>query len=79
MIHIKRIVKTCDACPAQWDAETEDGRYVYIRYRYGFLSVSVDGERIVGKEVGDPLDGVMNFDELKVNLADEFSFHCQED
>jgi hypothetical protein len=28
-------VQTCDACPSQWDAWDSEGRYWYLRYRYG--------------------------------------------
>lgn len=51
---------TCGACPSQWEGKTSDGAHVYIRYRYGYLYASVDGIEIVGMEIGDPLDGVMN-------------------
>ena len=32
---LKRIVKTCAACPSQWDAWDIDGNYWYLRYRHG--------------------------------------------
>lgn len=32
---IVRAVQTCGACPAQWDAWDDQGRYWYLRYRYG--------------------------------------------
>jgi len=34
-----KLTKTCEACPAQWEGQTEDGQYVYARYRWGILSV----------------------------------------
>lgn len=66
MIRIVKAVQTCGACPAQWDAWTDDGKYVYVRYRWGYLSVSYDvmGEPILEKVVGDEYDGVMSFEEL---------------
>lgn len=39
---LKSLVKTCEACPAQWDGVTEDGRKVYIQYRYDHLTVEVE-------------------------------------
>lgn len=30
---IKSLVKTCSACPSQWEGFTDDDRPVYIRYR----------------------------------------------
>lgn len=35
------LTKTCGGCPAQWEGLTEDGRAVYVRYRWGILSVGV--------------------------------------
>lgn len=32
---LARVVETCMACPSQWDAWTADGRYLYLRYRWG--------------------------------------------
>jgi hypothetical protein len=32
---IARAVRTCTACPSQWDAWTADGQYLYLRYRSG--------------------------------------------
>jgi hypothetical protein len=30
-----RVVRTCSACPSQWDTWTADGQYRYLRYRHG--------------------------------------------
>jgi len=32
---IVRAVRTCTACPSQWNAWTADGQYLYLRYRSG--------------------------------------------
>lgn len=32
-------VRTCRSMPAQWDAWTTDGQYLYLRYRHGVGSV----------------------------------------
>ncbi len=45
MITIKTIKKTCTACPAQWEGTTDDGREVYVRYRFGHLSVALSDEK----------------------------------
>lgn len=31
-----RTIKTCSACPSQWDAWDLDGNYWYLRYRHGW-------------------------------------------
>lgn len=32
---IVKAVLTCRACPSQWDAWTDTGQYLYLRYRWG--------------------------------------------
>lgn len=39
MITIVRAVRTCRACPAQWDAWDADGQYYYLRFRFGHGTV----------------------------------------
>lgn len=75
MLRIKSWVRTCHACPAQWDGETEDGRGVYIRYRggSGYLTVAdsprkgadVFGPTVLEWEGDHPLDGYMSEQELR--------------
>lgn len=52
------------SCPSQWTAETADGFQVYIRYRFGWLIIAVDGEVVSEEKVGDSLDGVMCTDKM---------------
>jgi hypothetical protein len=37
---IVKAVQTCWACPSQWDAWTDTGQYLYLRYRYGHGTVT---------------------------------------
>ena len=73
---IKDPVMTCSACPAQWEGRTEGDRPVYIRYRWGYLSVrvgapggdlwsAVGGVRVYGEQVGDGLDGSIEWREVR--------------
>lgn len=41
MHKLTELVQTCTACPAQWEGKTDDGQYVYIRYRWGILRAGV--------------------------------------
>lgn len=36
---IVRAVRTCTACPSQWNAWTNTGQYLYLRYRSGIGTV----------------------------------------
>lgn len=40
-----RVRKTCYACPTQWEGHTDDGRYVYFRYRSGYMSIDVAADK----------------------------------
>lgn len=42
---LKDLRQTCEACPSQWEGHTADGRFIYIRYRWGHLTVDLDDYR----------------------------------
>lgn len=66
--------QTCGACPSQWEGRTDDGKWVYVRYRFGWLSVrvgegedvrsAVNGDEVFGKACGGELDGWMGLADL---------------
>lgn len=61
---------TCSACPSQWDIYTTDGQYIYARYRWGWLTVTLDpwGENsteLYAEQIGDEYDGSMSTTQLK--------------
>lgn len=72
--------RTCIACPSQWEGALEDGRAIYARYRHGELSVGVGNDideavrngmsdqALHADQIGDGVDGFMNFQELKAYL-----------
>jgi hypothetical protein len=39
---LARVVRTCTACPSQWDAWTVTGQYLYLRYRWSVGEVIED-------------------------------------
>lgn len=62
---VSRVVQTCFACPAQWDAWTPEGEYLYLRYRWGVGTVDDgDGNEVARFSTGDPYGGVMDLDEF---------------
>ena len=65
MIKVMRLKQTCFACPSQWDGETDDSKCIYIRYRHGFLYVSVDDKEIYKKQFGNTYDGFMELKRVK--------------
>jgi hypothetical protein len=79
--HIKRLKRTCTACPSQWEGHTDD-RSVYIRYRGGNFSVqysppggshkdAVSGEVKYFCEFDDPYDGYMEDKQLREILEEQ--------
>jgi hypothetical protein len=60
---VVELVMTCEMSPAQWEGRTNDGRRIYVRHRWDYLSVrlgppgdddvmsAVGGEEIVGLTV----------------------------
>jgi hypothetical protein len=74
MYKIKTIEKTCFACPSQWEGFLENGKAIYIRYRWGYLSIRISddvtddiydavcGKEIYGKQIGEEYDGVIELD-----------------
>lgn len=47
--------KTCSSHPAQWIGDLDDGRSVYIRYRFGIFSVGI------GSSLNRAIDSSMNY------------------
>ena len=76
-LRITKIVQTCYACPSQWDAETEDGRSVYIRYRHGHGTIEVDNKLFAVWHGADPMDGCISYDELREKFTNiQWPEHC---
>ena len=62
-IIIKHISRTCYACPSQWEAEDDKGKYIYIRFRHGWLSLSVNDKRVFEENILE-YDGLIEFDKV---------------
>ena len=72
---LKELRQTCEACPSQWEGTTEDERPIYVRYRWGHLSIrignpgesieaAVGGAELVSEQLGDELDGYIDEDKV---------------
>jgi hypothetical protein len=72
---IVRAEQTSLACPSQWDAWTENGQYLYLRYRHGHGTVTAysssnwldtweSGEPVAEFYYGDALDGYIELDKF---------------
>ena len=80
MIVVTEIKKTCFACPAQWEGKTDDEQVIYIRYRWGSLTVQVlpsldkmfEHEPVFSWQ-SPTGDGFMEYSELKELTRDVIS------
>ncbi|WP_068925002.1 hypothetical protein [Planobispora rosea] len=70
---LTKVIETCSACPSQWDAWTDTGQYLYLRYRFGIGTVEAqpgpDGETWQAVpplvEFGEPsMDGDISLEEF---------------
>ena len=40
-LKLKTLVQTCSEFPSQWEGQFLDGRYIYIRFRWGNLGFGI--------------------------------------
>ena len=85
-IKLKKVNCTCRACPLQIEGETEDGKFFYLRYRWGslkfgvwenendFLDVKADRSYLFSENVGGQYSGTMGEEELRRRLQDYVIF-----
>ena len=86
MVTIKTINLAGGACPYQLEGTTDDGKWVYIRYRGGMLRYVVaesetswhkskkDSWYDFSKKIGDDLDGWADHDKIYPHLKDHITF-----
>lgn len=65
--YVLKLKQTCSACPSQWEGETADRRPVYIRYRFGYLSV----------QIGDPGEALMTMLRRQMDEGSPYFFGDQ--
>lgn len=65
-IKVKKLIRTIGCCPTQLEGETEDGKFIYIHYRYGTIEVYVSPNEddfidhlVFRKVIGDHYDGYL--------------------
>jgi len=72
---VKELKQTCSACPSQWEFRTFENRPVYVRYRWGYLSIrigspdsdildAVGGKEIFEDQLGEDLDGSIGWNKV---------------
>lgn len=79
-----KFVKTCDACPEQYDVFKGDKMVGYVRLRWGVLSCcypDYEGEEIYSKSFDDAWQGEFEDDNERnkylVTIATELNNHLE--
>jgi len=71
---VTHLVRTCSRSPSQWEGQTSDGRFVYVRYRWGCLQIGIgpslddaisNGGNLFERQLGGRHDGAMEIDQLR--------------
>jgi hypothetical protein len=71
---VTSLVRTGDRSPSKWEGETYDGRRLYVRYKWGLLSIGIGNSiadavehsaNFFEKQLGDKLDGSLEFEQLR--------------
>jgi hypothetical protein len=80
-LKFKSLINTGIACPTQWEGQLEDGRFIYIRYRWGNLGFGIGkdiNEAIDnythGEDIGGLSDGYLSTNEMIKNLSRRLDF-----
>ena len=63
MIAIKNLSGGITQCPSQWQFQTFEDRWVYVRYRHGYLTISIGNSEDPISAVG----GVLIFEQMLSN------------
>lgn len=76
MIKIVEIYQTCNVAPSQWDAWTDEGEYIYIRHRWGILTISRGAVLNVVLEIepDSSTTSFLSYADLVKELATELDF-----
>lgn len=67
---------TTERWPTQWDAKTDDGKSLYIRFRHGYLSVEENRNIVLEKNFGENRfgGGMPEASLIKILLEEGFEF-----
>lgn len=68
---IRSLTQVCWGCPSAWEAVTDQGIPLYVRYRWGSWYVMRDDthEVLARGEYGEEFSGVCNWSEIVAEIA----------
>jgi hypothetical protein len=73
MITVIEVAQISHACPTEWEGITDDGRHIYVRYRFSNFSVQIadtrrkasKGYELFRAKIGEEMSGTMGFDQMR--------------
>lgn len=76
MINVVSVIKTCESVPAQWEGRTDDDCAIYVRYRHGWLEISVSRpggtvDDAIGAQLGEATGETV----LSAKMGDDYDGH----
>lgn len=69
IVKLEKVSQTCFACPTQYEGKTKYGEYFYCRYRYGWMSIELDGKELVEVKFGDEWSGCCSWSDFVEQAA----------
>jgi hypothetical protein len=86
MMVVAELVQTLAARPSQWEGLLDDGRHVYVRFRYGRLQVGVGStledavtdDDTYNRQITHPFDGILTYQGLIDATADLFTWPTED-
>jgi hypothetical protein len=66
------LTQTCAMCPSQWEGILDNGKHVYVRYRWGQITLrvgknldaAIDSRHYLFKQIGEDFDGILSSREM---------------
>lgn len=74
MVRVSSLTQTCIKSPSQWEGRTSDGRQIYVRYRWGQLTIGIGNtideavrseSNLFKKQIGGMRDGDLDYVKLR--------------
>lgn len=65
LIELKSLREECGGCPTSYSGQTIDGKLFGARLRHGHMTIEIDEDCIVSRDVSSRFDGVCSFSDFQ--------------
>lgn len=84
---VSELAQTLEARPSQWEGLLDDGRHIYVRFRYGNLQVgvgltledAVTDDNTFNQQISHPFDGILTYQGLIAATQGLFTWPAEEE